>query len=89
MVPFFFLFHPFLGSQLPPCWDGTEDNFLTDGDGEILDKLAWEIVALMAPLDALLLDARPDRAYLTVFEQVIGKAPSTVDILQAYSVDLG
>jgi len=68
VVPFFFLFHPFLGSQLSPCWDGTEDDSFTHRDGEILDKLAWEIVTLMAALDALLLYAGPDGACLTVFE---------------------
>ena len=68
MVPFFFLFHPFLGSQLSPCWDGTEDDSLTHRDGEILDKLAWEIVTPMAAFEALLLYAGADRAYLAVFE---------------------
>ena len=68
MVPFFLLFHPFLCSQLSPGRDGTEDNFFTHRDGEILDKLAWEIVTLMAPLDALPLYTGPDGANLTVFE---------------------
>ena len=68
MVPFFLLFHPFLGSQLSPGWNGTEDDFLTHGDGEILDKLAWEIVTLVATFDALLLDTGPDGAGLTVLE---------------------
>jgi hypothetical protein len=68
MVPFFLLFHPFLGSQLSPGWNGTEDDFLPDRDGEILDKLAWEIAALTAALDTFLLHTGPDGAGLTVFE---------------------
>ena len=68
MVPFFLLFHPFLGSQLSPGWNGTEDNFFTHRDGEILDKLAWEIVTLMTAFDALLLYTGPNGANLTVFE---------------------
>ena len=68
VVSFFLPFHPFLGSQLSPGWNGTEDDFLTHGDGEILDKLAWEIATLMAALDALLLYTGSDGAGLTVFE---------------------
>jgi hypothetical protein len=68
MVPFFLLFHPFLGSQLSPGWNGTEDDFLTHREGETLDKLAGEIVTLMAAFDVLLLGTGPDRAGLAVFE---------------------
>ena len=88
-VPFFLLFHPFLSSQLSPGWDGTEDHSFAHREGEILDKLAWETVTLMAAFDALLLHAGADRARLTVFEQVIGEAAFTVYIFQIYAVDLG
>jgi hypothetical protein len=89
MVPFFLFFYPFLGSQLSPGWDRTEDDFLTHRDGEIIDKLARKIATLMAAFEDLLLYAGPDRTRLAVFEQVIGEAAFTMYIFQTYPVDLG
>ena len=68
MVPLFLLFHPLLGLQLSPGWNGAEDDFLTHGDGETFDKRTWEIATLMAAFDALLLCTGPDRAGLAVLE---------------------
>jgi hypothetical protein len=54
--------HPLSGTHLPPAWDGAQDDFLADRNGEIIDEFAGEITALVAALDFLVYAAGLDGA---------------------------
>jgi hypothetical protein len=60
--------HPYLCADFTPPGYGTQDNFLADRYGEIIDEFAGEIAAPVAALDLLVLAARFDRAYLAIAE---------------------
>jgi hypothetical protein len=68
MIAFFLLLHPSFGPEFPPGRKGAENYFFPDRDGEMIDKLAREILALMASLESFLLRAGPDRANLAILE---------------------
>ena len=54
--------HPYLCADFTPPGYGTQDNFLADRYGEIIDEFTGEIVALVAALDLLVKAAGLDGA---------------------------
>jgi len=89
VIAFFLLFHPSLSSKFPPGWYRTQYNLLANGKREILNELAREIVALMAPFDTFLNCTSPDGTGATEYEQFIGEAALTLNLIYSYTVNSG
>ena len=88
VVSFLLLFHPSLGSKPLPSRNRTQYHLFPDTKGEIIDKLAWKIAALMTARNSLRGCTGSDWTSYTVFEQIIGQAAFAFNILGIYEVDI-
>jgi hypothetical protein len=88
VVSFLLLFHPSLSPKPLPGRNRTQYHLFPDTKGEIIDKLAWEIAALMTARNSLRGCTGSDWTIYTVFEQNIGQAAFAFNILGAYEVDI-
>ena len=88
VVSFLLLFHPLLSSHPLPGRNRTQYHLFPDTKGEIIDKLAWEVAALMTARNSLRGCTGSDRTSYTVFEQDIGQAAFAFNIFGAYEVDI-
>jgi hypothetical protein len=50
IIAFLLLLHPLFSTQLLPSGDASQDNLFADGNWEIVDQPAGEVIALMAAL---------------------------------------
>ena len=65
-VAFLLFLHPLFGAEFPPPGDGPQYYLLADGNREIIDELAGELITLVAALYLFITAARFDRADLAV-----------------------
>jgi len=89
VIAFFLLLHPSLSSKFPPGRYSTQYHLLPNRKREILDELAREIVALMAAFNTFIQCASPDGTGATEYEQFIGEAALTLNLIHSYTVDSG
>ena len=88
VVSFFLLFHPSLSPQPLPGGNRTQYHLFPDTKGEIIDKLAGEIAALVTTLNSLRGCTSSDWTTYAIFEQNIGQAAFAFNILGTYKVDV-
>ena len=88
VVSFFLLFHPSRGPQPLPGGNRTQYHIFPDTKGEIINKLAWEIAALMTARNSLRGCTGSDGTIYTIFEQNIGQAAFAFNIFGTYEVDI-
>jgi hypothetical protein len=88
VVSFLLLFHPLRSSQPLPGRNGTQYDLFPDTKGEIIDKLAGKIAALVATRNSLRGCTGPDGTIYTVFEQNIGQTAFAFNIFGTYEVDI-
>jgi hypothetical protein len=70
-VAFLFFLNPLFGTQLPPCWDGPQDDFLANRYGKIFDHITGKVIALVTSFIALFHNARPYATDLAVLKALI------------------
>jgi len=73
VIAFLLLLYPPFCTEFPPSGDGSQYDLLADGNREIIDELAGEIVTLVAPLYFFILATRFNRAGLAVSKDTLGK----------------
>jgi hypothetical protein len=86
LVPLFLLFDKSLGTEFAPGRDSPKNYLLAHGNREILDDRAWELVALMAALEAFIRNTRLDPACRAVNERAVRKAPFARNLFGFHAV---
>jgi len=89
VVAFLFLLYPLFGAEFSPVGDRSQYDFLADGNREIIDELAGEILALVATLYLFITTARFDRAGLTVSPDSLGETAVTYQVFGLGAINRG
>jgi hypothetical protein len=66
-----FVSNPFFSSEFSSIRDRPQNDFLTNGHGEIIDVLARKITALVTTCVTFFVGACPDRTLLAMHEKII------------------
>lgn len=74
IIALLFLLYPPFSADFPPSGDASQDDLLADGNGEIIDESAGELVTLVASFYIFVKAARLDRADPAVSKDALREA---------------